>query len=97
MVLSGPTFGNANPELRSPEKVAEGRSLYREHCEICHGVNMNSTSSGAFDLRAFPPDQKQRFVASVNNGKNGMPPWRSILKPADIEALFAFVTSVRSN
>ncbi len=46
---------------------------------------------GAFDLRTFPRDQKRRFVTSVMNGKNNMPPWGDLLTPEDIEALWAYV------
>ena len=80
------------PERTSAE-VRRGEHLYRQHCEVCHGIAMNAGSSGAFDLRAFPPGQKVRFVRSVSNGKNGMPPWRGVLDPSEIEALYAYVTS----
>ena len=46
-----------------------------------------------FYLRAFPKDQQARFVNSVTNGKNAMPPWRGQLKPEDIEALWSYVIS----
>jgi mono/diheme cytochrome c family protein len=48
---------------------------------------------GAFDLRTFPRDDKSRFVTSVTKGKNQMPPWGDLLKPDDIEALWAYVTA----
>jgi hypothetical protein len=28
-----------------------------------------------FNLRKFPPDQRERFVNAVTRGKNQMPPW----------------------
>jgi mono/diheme cytochrome c family protein len=46
-----------------------------------------------FDLRRFPPDQHDRFIRSVTNGKNAMPPWRGQLKPDEIEALWAYVAA----
>ena len=46
---------------------------------------------GAFDLRQFPRDQHDRFVNSVTYGKDIMPSWGNELKPADIEALWAYV------
>jgi len=45
----------------------------------------------AFNLRNFPPDQRDRFVTSVTRGKNQMPPWGDMLKPDDVEALWAYV------
>ena len=50
-----------------------------------------SDPQGAFDLRTFPSDQKSRFVNSVTNGKNSMPPWGGLFSTDDIEALWAYV------
>ncbi len=47
----------------------------------------------AFDLRKFPRDDQARFVAAVTRGKNQMPPWGDLLKPAEIEALWAYVVA----
>jgi mono/diheme cytochrome c family protein len=44
-------------------------------------------------LRKFPHDQRSRFINSVTNGKNQMPPWRGQLKPEEIEALWAYVVA----
>ena len=95
-LLAWTQSATAAPEESSLKaQTVEGKRLYREHCEICHGMNMNSTTASTFDLRTLRPEEKERFVASVSNGKNNMPPWRSVLSKADIEALFAFVTSSR--
>jgi mono/diheme cytochrome c family protein len=48
---------------------------------------------GAFDLRTFPHDQHSRFVNSVTKGKNSMPAWGDLLKPVEIEALWAYVVA----
>jgi hypothetical protein len=48
---------------------------------------------GAFDLRTFPHDQHSRFVSSVTNGKNSMPPWGGLLKPGEIGDLWAYVVA----
>ena len=48
---------------------------------------------GAFDLRQFPRDQRERFFTSVLRGKNQMPPWGDILKPAEVEALWGYVVA----
>ncbi|HWF38553.1 MAG TPA: cytochrome c [Candidatus Acidoferrales bacterium] len=72
------------------KQIAHGADVYARNCSPCHGAHMDDPN-GAFDLRTFPPDQHDRFVNSVTNGKNSMPPWGSLLKPADIEALWAYV------
>ena len=46
----------------------------------------------AYDLRQFPHDDKARFVRSVIEGKNGrMPQWGDLLKPEEIDEIWAYV------
>jgi mono/diheme cytochrome c family protein len=75
------------------EQVQAGSSLYSRNCAICHGQHMQNPDGeiGAFDLRHFPHDQHDRFVASVSQGVNAMPAWVGVLKPAEMEALWAYV------
>ena len=74
----------------APEQIKHGADLYAQNCSPCHGARMLDPNS-AFDLRKFPPDQKNRFVNSVTKGLNAMPPWGDILTPVDIDALWAYV------
>lgn len=76
-----------------PAAVAQGLRLYKDLCQKCHGVDMVSPGGSFFDLRTFPADAKPRFVESVTNGKRAMPAWGSVLKPAEIDLLWAYVTS----
>ena len=77
----------------APEQVQAGSLLYSRNCAICHGQRMQNPDEeiGAFDLRQFPHDQHDRFVASVSRGLNAMPAWGGVFKPADVEALWAYV------
>jgi mono/diheme cytochrome c family protein len=75
-----------------PAQIAKGKALYGTNCIHCHGINMVTPGTVAFDLREFPHDDKARFVNSVTHGKNNrMPPWGDILKPEDIDNLWAYV------
>jgi mono/diheme cytochrome c family protein len=73
-------------------KVEVGRALFDKNCAPCHGVQMKDPE-GAFDLRKFPTDQRNRFFYSVTNGKNGMPPWGAVFNSDQIEALWAYVVA----
>ena len=75
-----------------PQQIATGANIFARNCSPCHGPRMQDPES-AFDLRKFPPNQHDRFVNSVTHGKNQMPPWGDILKPQDIEALWAYVVA----
>jgi mono/diheme cytochrome c family protein len=74
----------------SAQRVAEGAAIFARNCSPCHGARMRDPDS-AFDLRAFPPGQHDRFVSSVARGRNQMPPWGDLLSPEQIEALWAYV------
>ena len=72
-----------------------GASIYARNCSACHGARMLDPQ-GAFDLRKFPHNERERFVLSVSKGKNQMPPWGGILRPEDIESLWAYVVSAEA-
>ncbi len=76
----------------NPQQVKSGSETYARHCAPCHGPRM-ADPEGAPDLRKFPRDQRERFLASVSKGKNSMPPWGDLLKPDEIEALWAYVAA----
>ena len=73
-----------------PERISAGAALFSRNCSPCHGTRMQNPES-AFDLKTFPPAQHERFVNSVTRGKDQMPPWGDLLKPEEIEALWAYV------
>ena len=77
-------------ESFSDEQIKKGSAIYSQNCSPCHGPRMMDPQ-GPFDLRKFPPSEKNRFVTSVAKGKNQMPPWGDLFKPEEIEALWAYV------
>jgi mono/diheme cytochrome c family protein len=91
LALACASVGAQNPGVETfpPEQVIRGAATFSTFCTPCHGERMENPE--LFDLKKFPPDQRSRFINSVTNGKNTMPPWRGQLKPDDIEALWAYV------
>ena len=87
--------GTAAAQPPAPEPVQLGASIYARNCSACHGARMLDPQ-GAFDLRKFPHDERERFMTSVKRGKNQMPPWGDLLKPEELEALWAYVISAES-
>ncbi|GLH77290.1 hypothetical protein SSBR45G_21980 [Bradyrhizobium sp. SSBR45G] len=73
-----------------------GKTTFAQKCSHCHGPNMVNSGTVTPDLRRFPDDQP-RFVTTVKQGKNGrMPPWGDILSDDEIIALWAYVSSRRT-
>jgi mono/diheme cytochrome c family protein len=75
-----------------PEQIRHGETLYASNCESCHGVRMIGPP-WAIDLATFPRDRPDRFVDSVTNGIRTMPPWGDVLKPDEIQALWAYLVA----
>jgi mono/diheme cytochrome c family protein len=72
--------------------VETGEFLYRNRCSGCHGDKLQAFTGGpAFDLRRLRPDEYERFVQSVISGKDNMPSWYGILKPDEIQAIWAYI------
>lgn len=68
-----------------------GKRLYNSYCARCHGINMVNPGAGSFDLRTLTPTEQDRFERSVNQGVRAMPAWGTILKPSDVQSLWAYV------
>jgi len=72
--------------------IKEGEETYADNCATCHGEQPNNTSNGVtFDLRKLKPDEHSRFVNSVLNGKNQMPPWRGVLQNDQIDDIWDYI------
>jgi mono/diheme cytochrome c family protein len=85
-------FAQEAAETFAPEQIKAGAALYAANCESCHGVRMLGPQWG-IDLAKFPRDNPKRFVYSVTNGTKAMPPWGDVLKPEEIQALWAYVVA----
>ncbi len=81
------------PAHAADNALAEkGAQIYEDRCSACHGENLRNTSGGwSFDLRRLRPDEHDRFVQSVTNGKDNMPSWYGVLKPEEIDAIWAYI------
>ena len=80
------------PQGSAAEQLKTGAEIYARNCSPCHGARMLDPQ-GASDLRKFPRGERERFVNSVTRGKNQMPPWGDLLKPEEVEALWAYVVA----
>jgi mono/diheme cytochrome c family protein len=89
VVILGPAVAQ---ETFPPEQIKRGADIYQQNCSPCHGPQLSGEES-AFDLRTFPRNARERFITSVTKGKNQMPPWGGLLKPDEIEALWAYVVA----
>src|SRR5262245_66460020 len=74
------------------KKIEAGEMVYGDYCSSCHGDQLRNTSGGVtYDLRRLRPEDRDRFFASVLDGKRQMPPWRGALEMEQIEAIWAYI------
>ena len=74
------------------QRVAAGERIYGDYCRTCHGERLRNPGGGtSFDLRRLRPADYSRFVNAVLNGKNQMPPWRGVLEPEQIDAIWVYI------
>ncbi len=94
LLASAAGIAQQNPQAKNfpPEQIKRGAVLYAANCESCHGVQMIGPP-WATDLNKFPRDKPERFADSVANGVRAMPPWGDVLKPDEIQALWAYVVA----
>jgi mono/diheme cytochrome c family protein len=91
VVAAGTAGADDAPVPPTPEA---GRRAYTSYCVRCHGLNLAVGSSAFFDLRTFPKDDKARFLDSVTKGKRAMPAWGGVVRPDEMEAIWAYIGSV---
>ena len=75
------------------EAAVAASSVYVSACQRCHGINLVTNGIG-FDLRTFPPNDKERFVRSVTEGVRAMPAWGPTLKRDQLDLLWAYLGAV---
>ena len=85
-------FGTVAEAAPTPEQIDQGREVYDEFCQTCHGRDMVASGVVIFDLRKFPKDDANRFRSSVLNGKGtAMPAFEGRLSDEDVDLLWAYV------
>ena len=71
--------------------IDAGEAVYNTYCETCHGAKLVNTGQSTYDLRRLRAEERPRFETSVLNGKGNMPPWKGVIDPEQLEALWAFI------
>jgi mono/diheme cytochrome c family protein len=87
----------ANDLLKGKDKITkvEGKKLYFRNCTTCHGAKGDQGYSGAKDLTISTLSDAE-VLNIISNGKNGMMPYKSILKTEEErEAVKDFVKTLR--
>lgn len=72
-----------------------GKALYLENCAVCHGEDGKLGVSGAKDLTLSRLSDNE-VLQRIMEGKNGMPPMKSVLETKEnVSAVAEYVKGMR--
>ena len=78
------------------ETLERGRALFFGNCVLCHSNQHRSITP---DLRRMQPGTHAAFRTIVLEGAlvpNGMPRWDDLLRPADVDAIHAYLIDLQA-
>jgi cytochrome c oxidase cbb3-type subunit 3 len=100
-----PAGGGATPEqlmalLKDEEALEEGKETYTSYCASCHGPDgggiIGPNLTDAYWLHGGDIGSIYKTVAQGVLAK-GMPPWEKSLKPDQLQAVVAYVASLKGS
>ena len=93
-----PTVRNptTNGFISSAQNVS-GKDLFKSNCARCHGADGSGKAPDLTDERrqAKWKDSDERIVKKITNGALGMPAFGKKLKPEQINAVAAYVRTLK--
>ncbi len=89
---AGVGIAGAQDSVDDPAKLEAGQAVFEAACASCHGVDGTGSITGRA-LTGIVQEQPDRTVhiASVTNGKGGMPALGEELSPDDIDAAVTYL------
>lgn len=70
--------------------AVNGKQIFEEKCMLCHGDNGKLGINGAKDLSVTQLSH-EGILEIINNGKNGMAPYKDALSKEQIEAVAVYI------
>lgn len=88
----------ANSEKESDESITEvdGKSIYKNYCVNCHGLQGDMGAGGAANLKISALSPEERVII-ITKGRNAMQAYENVLKPAQIEAVANFTLTLKES
>lgn len=94
-----------NQEVKGPADLTLGQTIYRNHCQKCHGAKGHGDGPLAQKMKLQPANLSQVLSASnnrqffyiVQKGRTDMPTWKNVLTEAEIRAVYGHIKSLNSS
>lgn len=74
----------------------DGQKIYKQYCVTCHGLYGDMGASGAFNLQTSALTVEER-VEVITNGRNAMTPFKSLLRPEQIQAVAEYTLELKKD
>ena len=74
--------------------VAEGETVYKKYCIVCHGADGKLGVNGAKDITVSKLTLEER-EAQIKKGKNTMTPFEGILSDSQIKSVAAYSLTLK--
>ncbi len=91
--------GEEGPKASSGEILALGQKLFKANCAACHlengGGSVGPNLTDAYWIHGPSPEAMAQVVLEGVLDK-GMPPWKAILRPSEVEAVVAYVETLQN-
>jgi mono/diheme cytochrome c family protein len=90
----------ATPQPAPVDEFASVRPIYAQRCEVCHGKEANGGTVDIDGKKLKVPSLREghavnhtdaQLAKKIANGGDGMPPFKKLLKPEEIDSLVKFI------
>lgn len=85
--------GNDNTK-QNGSATADGASVFKKYCVLCHGVDGKLGLNGAKDITISQLTKPERVIL-ITNGKNLMTPFKGVLTEAEIDAVAEYTMTLK--
>jgi quinol---cytochrome c reductase cytochrome c subunit, bacillus type len=95
-VAPGAVTGSAITGNPAFDKLAAATIIANAQCTSCHNFGAGGGNIGPNLSHGAPRPALADIVAQITNGGHGMPPFKGVLTPAQIQQVAAFVNGLRT-
>ena len=84
----------ADPSAEGYDQMVHGKALFKANCSQCHGMDGQLMLAGAKDL-SISKVSMEEAKETIMKGKNSMPKYKGVLSQSELDAVAAYVMSLR--
>ena len=87
---------NGEKDSSASTVVVDGKTIYKNYCVNCHGLQGDMGAGGAANLKTSVLSLEERVIV-ITKGRNAMQAYENVLKPAQIEAVANFTLTLKES